>query len=203
VSIKVLEPPVSLRALFDAWRFARQGKVPSHNQLEFDSEWSARLLQLQRDISAGTWKPRPCVCFIATRPKSREIHALWIQPHYRATDPAPDLCCERENCAQCRGHDMGPHWRPSIHMPRWASRILLEVTDVRVQRLQDISETDAIAEGIVAQEFASPDKFAFVLSRAQELFVDLWDSINGPRGFGWSANPWVWAITFRRIETPI
>ena len=79
-------------------------------------------------------------------------------------------------------------WRPSIHMPRWASRITLELTDVRVQRVQDISEEDALAEGCRSQ------------IKHSAAFADLWDSINESRGFGWNANPYVWALTFRRVE---
>ncbi|GAB3305809.1 reverse transcriptase domain-containing protein [Luteimonas notoginsengisoli] len=66
---------VTLRALYNAWRRARRQKVPSHNQLHFDVEWLEHLLQLRADIAAGTWSPRPSTCFIATRPKAREIHA--------------------------------------------------------------------------------------------------------------------------------
>jgi hypothetical protein len=74
-------------------------------------------------------------------------------------------------------------WRsvPCIHMPRWASRITLELTDVRVERLQEISQADVIAEGIPTQTD----------------YRRLWDSINGAGS--WDANPWVWALTFRRI----
>lgn len=120
----------------------------------------------------------------------------WTQAHYRATDPAPDLCCERENCAQCRDHDMGPHWRPSIHMPRWASRITLEVTGVRVERLRAISEADAIAEG------AEPFRLPVHPNREQLRHVDgfkrLWESINGAGS--WHANPWVWVVEFRSMD---
>jgi RNA-directed DNA polymerase len=66
---------VPLRALFDAWRDARRGKKPSRNQLAFDACWADGLLSLQRELVAGIWQPRPSTCFIATRPKAREIHA--------------------------------------------------------------------------------------------------------------------------------
>ena len=83
--------------------------------------------------------------------------------------------------------------RPSIHMPRWASRILLDVTDVRVQRLQDISEGDARAEGVTP--LAGPDDLPGVWTGA---FERLWDSINGAGA--WLSNPWVWAVSFRRVH---
>lgn len=84
--------------------------------------------------------------------------------------------------------------RPSIHMPRWASRITLEITGVRVERLNDISKADAIAEGIEDVDPRTADKFAIpgVLYRFQHL----WESINGPGS--WADNPWVWAIEFRK-----
>lgn len=91
-------------------------------------------------------------------------------------------------------------WRPSIHMPRWASRITLEVVAVRVERLQEISRVDAIAEGApeshpsidrVSMDFGFPD-----FSRS--WFAQLWQEINGPES--WSANPWVWVVEFKRLE---
>ena len=82
-------------------------------------------------------------------------------------------------------------WRPSIFMPRWASRITLEITEVRVQRLQEIDADDALAEGVDT----TPDN----LGRFDPVIAyrNLWDSINAKRGFGWNVNPWVWALTFK------
>ena len=82
--------------------------------------------------------------------------------------------------------------RPSIHMPRWASRLTLIVTDVRVQRLQEIDEADAVAEG--CHGFVSADGEDGASPR--EDLQDLWDSLNAKRGFGWDTNPWVCAVTF-------
>jgi hypothetical protein len=81
-------------------------------------------------------------------------------------------------------------WRPSIHMPRAASRIALEITDVRVELLQDISESDANAEGC---DLPSVDQD---WSQCRRWYQALWESINGPGS--WDANPWVWAVSFRR-----
>jgi hypothetical protein len=81
--------------------------------------------------------------------------------------------------------------RPSIHMPRWASRITLEVVSVRVEQIQSIREEDAIAEGICNH----PDD----PHPARDYFMDLWDSINAKRGHGWESNPFVWCVAFRRL----
>jgi hypothetical protein len=91
-------------------------------------------------------------------------------------------------------------WRPSIFMPRWASRITLKITDVRVERLQDISEDSAMAEG--AQKYGeTPDgELLFDVGSYRYGFKLLWDSINAKRGYGWDANPYVWVIEFRRVE---
>ena len=98
-------------------------------------------------------------------------------------------------------------WRPSIHMPRWASRIQLEIVDVRVEQVQDISERDMVAEGIALKdsdyEWNRRDRYSqeqfFGLNLAQH-WIDLWNSINEKRGYGWDVNPWVWVVEFRMIE---
>jgi hypothetical protein len=92
-------------------------------------------------------------------------------------------------------------WRPSIHMPRWASRITLEVTGLRVERLCEITEADARAEGVECfddtKTFRSYwDDFCVCLS-AKDSFQTLWAKINGPDS--WDANPWVWVVEFRRV----
>jgi len=80
--------------------------------------------------------------------------------------------------------------RPGIFLPRWASRLTLRVTDVRVQRVQEISEADAVDEGVTVGGEQMPT----------DHFRDLWDSLNAKRGFGWDANPWVAAYTFEVIR---
>lgn len=107
-------------------------------------------------------------------------------------------------------------WRPSIHMPRWASRLTLEVTDIRVERLQYISEEDAKAEGILELGKCNPPDYSMTgyprslsqyghdkcigFKTAVDAFHGLWDSINASRGYGWDSNPWVWVVEFRRVE---
>lgn len=102
-------------------------------------------------------------------------------------------------------------WRPSIYMPRWASRLTLEIVSVRVERVQDISEADAVAEGI--EQFPDGSWRDYIASKpaynqcdtARDSYRTLWDSINGqPRqgkpDVSWAANPWVWVIEFRKVE---
>jgi len=130
---------------------------------------------------------------------------FWSQPHYRATDPEPELCYDgdRPSCRRCEDGEPHAHWRPSIHMPRWASRINLEVTRVRAQRLQEVSEQDAAAEG-VGQAMWS----AVVFGRLAPLmspncyragFAAAWGEINGDRAT-WESNPWVWVFDFDLVE---
>lgn len=95
--------------------------------------------------------------------------------------------------------DRGPkdyRWRPSIHMPRWASRITLEIAAVRVERVQDITEKDVEAEGLSLQPWSGEGPAGWPKTAG---FAQLWDSLNAKRGYGWDANPWVWVISFKRI----
>ena len=105
----------------------------------------------------------------------------------------PEHCIYREAWDAAGWNPSELAWRPGIHMPRWACRLVLQVTGVRVERLQDISEVDAACEGAgdpIACE--GPD------TPHRTMFSRLWGSINGAGA--WEANPWVWTVEFRRIE---
>ena len=101
---------------------------------------------------------------------------------------------------QCEEYpSLKPIWKPSLHMPRWACRTVLEITEVRVERLKDISSADALAEGVtvkpdaeIAARVAGPPE-----TGARMEFFALWESIHGAGS--WSQNPWVWVISFRKV----
>jgi len=115
---------------------------------------------------------------------------------YRATDSEPSIAGVSKSLQDWWDHKFP--WRNPLFMPRWASRLTLTVTDVRVQRVQDISEYDAEAEG--AEPMLMDDDGSFFLfpdgGRHRTGFSGLWDHLNAKRGFGWIANPWVVALTF-------
>ena len=111
--------------------------------------------------------------------------SMWLQPHYRATDPTPDLAYEDSD------GEPTVRWKPSIHMPRWASRITLEITDIWVERVQEITEEEAISEGFFPDDGVSE----------VYCFSEAWDSLYAKKGLGVDDNPWVWVLTFRRVES--
>lgn len=123
---------------------------------------------------------------------------LWVREAWRV-EKFIDNLAPRELAAGCsvvyEASGEAPAWRgkqrPSMFMPRWMSRITLEVTGVRVERLQDISEADAKAEGCPG---TAP--MGFCLSRIE--YRELWESINGAGS--WATNPWVWVVEFKRIK---
>lgn len=139
---------------------------------------------------------------------------LWVKETHAVNVPG----CERGLSYRADHHDPkgdGPanpmRWIPSIHMRRVYSRLTLEVTEVRVERVQDICENDAVAEGV--EEIVDPERFwrwknymperessavLCSLPSARESFWSLWESINGTASL--SANPWVWVVSFRRVE---
>jgi hypothetical protein len=135
--------------------------------------------------------------------------------HEGAVNPHDPHFAVRYRATWDRTHSS--RWRPSIHMPRWASRITLEITSVRVERVQAISLDDARAEGIpqmhgeaaalglspvrTASTVAPDERDHWDNSTSRENFARLWDTINGAKA-PWSANPWVWVVEFKRVEVP-
>ena len=114
------------------------------------------------------------------------VRETWAAPHAYDHLP-PRLIPQDARIHYAATEDRGGLlWRPSIHMPRWASRITLEITGVRVERLQDISEADAISEGT-----------PFPCGGWVGGYQKLWESIPGPGS--WDLNPWVWVVEFKRV----
>lgn len=145
----------------------------------------------------------------------------WMLNHCRYGQPGDRLWVREAFCnygsgpvfrADVKDGSGGP-WKPAIHMPRSVSRIELEVVGVRVERVQQISEEDAQAEGTVIHEnpkcgiglgrhmYAySPGNHHEWELTATQAYCRLWDSINADRGYSWEKNPWVWVIEFKRAE---
>lgn len=130
---------------------------------------------------------------------------LWVRETFcdicSWRDGQPDVCY-KEDCetnpsvVQC-----DEKWKPSIHMPRWASRLTQTITGIRVERLQDISSWDCEREGCPFEiDRSDPAKEVCDSELAIEWFRILWDSINAKRGYPWESNCWVWVITYPRYE---
>lgn len=127
---------------------------------------------------------------------------------YTVPDPSVDQLVSRQKwlpSPEVEPFGFFDGWDEPVKMPRWASRITLEITDVRVERLQDISEQDAMAEGVQldAQEFHrwkayGAETSVFALPRLS--FRSLWNSISKKRDFCWEKNPWIWVIEFKRVK---
>lgn len=126
---------------------------------------------------------------------------LWVRETFREYYPkggwpAPKALYKADGIARLEDTETGKTipWRASIHMPRSLSRITLEITDINVERVQDITEEEVIKEGVV-----DPIMGTYGLNPIT-IFSDLWETLYARRGSSWKENPWVWAITFRRVE---
>lgn len=135
------------------------------------------------------------------------VRETWAQNWNQLSDTRMDRSYVYRADGQQRAQDNGTDlpWRPSIHMPRAASRITLEITGVRVERLQDISEADAVAEGTPCYVCGGPmdgrseaDCHCFHRKAKPSDYRALWEEINGPAS--WDANPWVWVVEFKRVN---
>jgi len=169
-----------IRPLQSVEPFADEGRT-----MEFPGANSRSWLALKdaRGISDMGYQPFSCpygavgdLLFV------REAWQVWDEYANTPADSIPGEARLRINCP-ADGNPWPTRTRSPIFMPRWASRILLELTGVRVERVQEISEVDAIAEGV----------------EDWRAYVKLWDALNAKRGYGWDVNPFCWALTFRRV----
>ncbi len=135
-------------------------------------------------------------------PYGRPGDRLWVRETFRLF-AAEEECACYDSCS-CQRYDGKPvyyadtlddesTWKPSIFMPRWASRITLEITDVRVERLREISEADAIAEGVTASIVGADLDHL----RYRAGFQTGWNHLNAKRGYSWESNPFVWVVSFQ------
>jgi hypothetical protein len=115
--------------------------------------------------------------------------ANWPEIKYKSDGKSFEVSDDHSDDLMKQYDNQRGDWRPSIHMPHWASRITLEIVDVRAERLQEISEEDAVREGIPNGAYSVNPKISF---------LKLWDSINGKK-YPWESNPWVWVIEFKKI----
>lgn len=141
---------------------------------------------------------------------------LWVKETFykyypSETWPEPKALYKADGITLCDKDSEGKkqRWTPSIHMPRILSRITLEITDIRVERVQNITSDGAIAEGAyevrkvgddIAHATWTMDGLDWRYDTPREAFAATWDSLYAARGFGWDVNPWVWVITFKRAE---
>lgn len=120
---------------------------------------------------------------------------LWVRETWNCIDTG--RLAQRRDWVRYRATDGDEmNWRPSIFMPRWASRITLEITSVRVERVQSISMYDAMDEGVGFPKYSQFEQGSHLVG----AFRDLWNSINAKRGYGWEVNPWVWVVAFKVVN---
>lgn len=187
----------ALRKQPPAWaKFPQAVGIPADGLWEWtDLDEDSDTLQHWPDYD----KPMRC-------PYGKPGDRLWVRETWSKAHDAVDFKLRGQLLYRAGPHDprdlVGVKWKPAIHMPRTFSRITLEITAVRVERLQDISDGDAWDEGTAQWAAENPprmpngcvDKF----NNIRLAYRALWESINGPGS--WDANSWVWVIAFRRIE---
>lgn len=145
---------------------------------------------------------------LAACPYGKKGDKLWVRETWSHDAPTLEECRSRHEDIMTGGScvSYGPYykaseenpetlkWKPSIFMPRWASRITLRLTDVRIERVQDITNSEALAEG-------TPDLRTMENGwDMRDCFRELWDSISKKRGYGWDKNPLVWVLQFEKEE---
>jgi hypothetical protein len=157
----------------------------------------AKRAEIDRDPHMAEWLLKTLKC-----PFGQPGDRLWVRETWAHHEGAVGGIIFKARCPENLAK--AKKWHPSIHMPRWASRITLEIAEIRVERVQDITEEDAMAEGFEAGCDSYGDgKFEDVLEHewtARDEFCNTWDSIYAKQGAGWDLNLPVWVIKFHRVE---
>ncbi len=187
----------------------------------FSTEMVRAILDGRKTMTRRVVKPQPCRLFAIWKryphqegcPYGQVGDRLWVRETWQDFCPLWDGawcgCGSKEMIANThkiaykttntginhkdKQNILPEKWRPSIFMPRWASRITLEITEIRVERLREICIADIEAEGIYGNRATHNAPIQ------QNKFRTLWDSINAQRGYSWESNPWCWCISFKRI----
>ena len=181
-----------------------------------------RKTQTRRVMNPQPWSGQSVVAHKQAKQKYHVGDILWVRETWGYDSAINEIkYCYKADGGYYPGgeHYTGGHWHPSIHMPRKAARIFLEVTNVRVERLQDISIEDCIKEGVILK--SQVDDMGFykdgyhagthyktwdeVLLGEKEkapkhFFKGLWNTLNAKRGYSWENNPWVWVIELKRVK---
>jgi len=135
-------------------------------------------------------------------PYGRVGDRLWVKETFKVHQRSPDVVWYRADFQPfgrlSQEQAKSQWWRPARFMPRWASRITLEITGIRVERLQEITSEDCKLEGIPPHQMGNVIQEGYPVQKA---FANLWDSINAKRGYSWEKNPWVWVIEFKLLNS--
>jgi len=146
------------------------------------------------------WEPGDRLWVRETWRMSGNPQRQWVA--YKASNDRREVTEDDERMWRDGIERYGTQWRPSIHMPHWASRITLEVTDVRVERLCEISREDVLAEGVGIQHLRKFEEFPEI--HRDDIpgmaFAEVWNPLNAKRGFPWDRNPWVWVVAFKQSD---
>uniref|UniRef100_A0A6M3JGG6 Morphogenetic protein n=1 Tax=viral metagenome TaxID=1070528 RepID=A0A6M3JGG6_9ZZZZ len=157
------------------------------------------------DAFDGTWEWKDkghyfddltLICeLISSCPYGQESDKLWVrETHFiGGVKPKEWVMYKAMDCPEKKWGEY--IWRPSIFMPRWASRITLEITGIKVERVQEITDNDIYSEGALNVKDTT-----FGSGFNKKVFARLWDSINAQRGYSWESNCWVWVISFKRLH---
>ena len=215
---RICEREDSIKAILDGRKIQTRKVIYPQPELDPDGAkygmggfWWAS----SKCLSMVTVEQMPCLCPYGQIGNKLWVPEPWLLYNHLGTfvGSIPKQRCSSALSVGYKVDGLDPEnifgWRPSITMSKWAARIWLEITDIRVERVRDITDKDALAEGIITtyNECQFPPVPWYTYSGAIHQYVfprvafeHLWDTINAKRGYGWDIDPWVWVLTFKKIS---